>query len=248
MSKSAEPIKPGPSSELIAVKPSNEPGKKIDSAISKLDPRPPQVVGVRADVTPAPQVVGVRAGVAPAARKAENPSPVAKSKPIKVELEEEDQNGRDQRRSSDHDPISELSKYLPPEILREITSGQPPKELLEKVADFLPADVLLQAVEFLKNCNAVREARTPAAEALKDATRVKPGGSGPGTPRIQVIAPRKGLVNSGKLDAAKVPVSKLPVDLKSGPVEHVKDDPLPARKQKYDIDISKVSLQSSGAM
>lgn len=220
---------------MVALKSSNEPGKKSDGVISKSDPKPPQPVGVKA-------------GVAPVVMKAENQPLVAKSTPIKIELEEGDQNGRDQRRSSDHDPISELSKYLPPEIMREITSGKPPKELLDRIADLLPADVLLQAVEFLKNCNAVREARAPAVEALKDTTRVKPGGGGSGTSRIQVIAPRKGLVDSGKLDAAKVPLSKLPVDVKSGPMEHVRDDPLTAGKQKHDIDISKVSLRSSCPM
>lgn len=220
---------------MIAPNSSNEPGKKSDGAISKSDPKPTQLVGVGA-------------GVTPVVRKVEDRPPVAKTMSIKMELEEGDQNGRDQRQSSDHDPISELSKYLPPEIMREITSGQPPKELLERVANLLPADVLLQAVEFLKNCNAVRDARTPAAEALKDVTRVKPGGSGSGTPRIQVIAPRKGLVNSGKLDAAKVPLSKLPVDMKSGPMEHANNDPLTAGKRKYDIDISKVSLQCSCPM
>lgn len=65
------------------------------------------------------------------------------------------------------DPIAELSKILPPNLMKEITSGHPSKELLVKVADLLPAHLLKQAVEYLQGSSAVPQTAATEAKELE---------------------------------------------------------------------------------
>lgn len=170
-------------------------------------------------------------------KKAEQPKkPPLAAVTIKVEKDDFVTSGDQAVEGKASDPIAKLSKLLPPNLMKGIASGHLSKDLLDKVADLLPADVLKQAVEYLQDSSAVQP--TAARETTESQQVVQPpvvsvdaaikakadeeksrmkavdtankAGKPMETPsRVQVIQPRKVLPSPAALGStsAKVPVT-----------------------------------------
>lgn len=183
------------------------------------------------------------------------------------------------------DPIAELSKILPPNLMKEITSGHPSKELLVKVADLLPAHLLKKAVEYLQGSSAIQQTAATETRELEQGVQL-PGASADATSkakvdeekskqkavdaakkagkpteapsRVQVIQPRKGLLNPAALGStnAKGPVTsssaKTPLDTAGSNKQPgtsasvvkplVPGSTVPSKRKYSDIDPTKVRI------
>lgn len=180
------------------------------------------------------------------------PTPMA----VTIKVEKDDSAG---------DPIAELSNLLPPNLMKEITSGHPSKQLLEKVADLLPANVLKQAVAYLQTAatetvESQQVVQLPgasgdaASKAKADEEKSKKAGKPTEAPsRVQVIQPRKGLPNPAVPAStnAKGPVAgssaKTPIDnagINKQPVVKpaLQSKAVPSKRNYNDIDPTKVRI------